>query len=70
MTKKNFIHCQEDFVCEVCGTKVKGTSYTNHCPNCLWSKHVDQNVPGDRAELCHGLKANIPSSTAAKNAER
>ena len=45
---------KEDFVCEVCGTEVLGDGYTNHCPNCLWSKHVDVN-PGDRAEACGGM---------------
>ena len=28
-------------------------SCRNHCPYCLYSKHVDIN-PGDRAEKCHG----------------
>jgi len=31
-----------------------GNGYTNHCPACLWSKHVDNN-PGDRENLCGGL---------------
>ena len=44
----------EDFTCEHCGAKVKGTGYTNHCPKCLWGKHVDVN-PGDRAEECGGM---------------
>lgn len=44
----------EDFVCENCGKKVKGDGFTNHCPVCLWSKHVDIN-PGDRASGCQGL---------------
>lgn len=44
----------EDFTCENCSYQVKGTGYTNHCPKCLYSKHVDVN-PGDRAELCGGL---------------
>ncbi|QQG37556.1 MAG: RNHCP domain-containing protein [Candidatus Kaiserbacteria bacterium] len=48
----------EDFICEHCGQTVKGTGYTNHCPQCLWSKHVDQN-PGDRAEACGGTMAPI-----------
>lgn len=26
-------------------------SYTNHCPHCLWSRHVDVH-PGDRAARC------------------
>ncbi len=46
----------EEFVCENCGAKVKPLGYTarDHCPNCLYSKHVDIN-PGDRLENCHGL---------------
>ena len=44
----------EDFICEQCGTTVKGTGYTNHCPKCLWSKHVDI-APGDRADTCRGM---------------
>lgn len=49
-----FIKTKEDFTCERCGHKVKGSGYTNHCPKCLWSKHVDIN-PGDRAAACGGL---------------
>lgn len=41
---------KEDFICENCGTEVTGNGFTNHCPECLWSKHVD-NTPGDRAML-------------------
>jgi len=48
----------EDFVCEKCGAKVKGTGYTDHCPKCLWSKHVDIN-PGDRENKCGGLMEPI-----------
>ncbi len=47
----------EGFVCEQCGTTVvpssKG-SCRNHCPRCLWSKHVDE-TPGDRAATCGGM---------------
>lgn len=49
-----FIKKQEDFICEHCGYETKGTGYTNHCPKCLWSKHVDHD-PGDRLEPCGGL---------------
>lgn len=44
----------EDFVCEHCSVEVVGTGFTNHCPKCLWSKHVDVH-PGDRAEACGGM---------------
>jgi len=55
---KRFIKKIEDFVCENCGIKVTGTGYTNHCPKCLFSKHVDVN-PGDREETCGGLMPAI-----------
>lgn len=48
----------EDFDCEHCRHHVKGTGYTNHCPKCLWSKHVDV-LPGDRAETCGGMMRPI-----------
>lgn len=51
---KKFQKRVEDFSCEHCGAQVKGSGYTNHCPRCLWSKHVDVN-PGDRAEPCGGV---------------
>ncbi len=51
---KKFVRTIEDFVCEHCGASVQGNGYTNHCPDCLWSKHVDIN-PGDRSAQCGGL---------------
>ena len=61
---KKFQRKKEDFVCENCGTKVKGNGYTNHCPVCLYSKHVDIN-PGDRLSNCHGLM--IPEDFEIRN---
>src|SRR4051812_50110737 len=29
-----------------------GTAHRNHCPSCLWSKHLDDDVPGDRDAEC------------------
>ncbi len=49
-----FIKNKEDFVCSKCGNEVFGDGYTNHCPECLWSQHVDIN-PGDRANDCGGM---------------
>jgi len=49
-----FKRVEEDFTCEHCSAHVTGTGYTNHCPRCLWSKHVDV-TPGDRANECAGL---------------
>jgi hypothetical protein len=48
----------EDFICEHCGLAVEGSGFTNHCPRCLWSKHVDIN-PGDREEGCMGMMAPV-----------
>ena len=45
------------FVCENCGREVLPVtdgSYRNHCPFCLYSKHIDIE-PGDRAGRCGGL---------------
>ncbi len=43
----------ETFDCVHCGRSVEGDGYTNHCPDCLWSVHVDD-APGDRANPCGG----------------
>jgi len=51
---RKFTRTKEDFICENCGKAVKGNGYTNHCPSCLYSKHVDVH-PGDRLEKCKGL---------------
>jgi RNHCP domain len=29
-----------------------GTAHRNHCPSCLWSRHLDDDTPGDRAADC------------------
>ena len=51
----------EGFVCKHCGAKVRplaSGSYRNHCPRCLWSRHVDV-IPGDRASQCCGMMRPI-----------
>lgn len=59
MTKeRGFTRRIEDFTCEHCGAQVKGDGYTDHCPKCLWGKHVDI-LPGDRAATCHGAMEPI-----------
>ena len=49
------IHC-EAFVPI---TKDMGTDNRNHCPFCLWSKHVDNQTPGDRASTCQKEMAPV-----------
>lgn len=49
-----FIKNKEDFTCAHCGFEVVGNGFTNHCPKCLYSLHVDV-FPGDREAGCGGL---------------
>ena len=53
-----FTRRTEDFTCAHCGAAVVGDGYTNHCPKCLWSLHVDIN-PGDRAADCDALMCPV-----------
>ncbi len=54
--------CSDAINCKVCGRLVvpEGASsdHRNHCPNCLSSKHVD-NEPGDRDSDCGGVMEPI-----------
>ena len=44
------------FRCRHCGLDVPldapGTRHRNHCPTCLYSRHLDDDVPGDRDADC------------------
>lgn len=53
---KKFNMIDEKFICENCDKKVSKLEYSarDHCPYCLYSKHVDIN-PGDRNNDCKGL---------------
>ncbi|MFH1170128.1 MAG: RNHCP domain-containing protein [Candidatus Vogelbacteria bacterium] len=55
---QTFIKRPEDFTCGQCGVLVVGDGYTNHCPRCLYSQHVDIH-PGDRLAECRGLMEPI-----------
>lgn len=59
--KKQFQRTIENFTCGHCGQSVTGNGYTNHCPHCLYSRHVDIN-PGDRAATCCALMAPVAVS--------
>jgi hypothetical protein len=39
-----------------------GSAHRNHCPNCLWSRHLDDDSPGDRAADCASLMEPIAIS--------
>ena len=47
-------HCRLDVP-----TDAFGTAHRNHCPNCLWSRHLDDDRPGDRAADCGSLMEPI-----------
>jgi hypothetical protein len=47
-------HCRLDVPFEA-----PGTAHRNHCPTCLWSRHVDDDTPGDRAADCGSLMEPI-----------
>lgn len=40
------VHCRLDVPADA-----PGTAHRNHCPNCLWSRHLDVE-PGDRGSDC------------------
>lgn len=46
---------KNNFKCEHCGREVSsegsiGTNHRNHCPFCLWSKHLGQSIENKRLE--------------------
>lgn len=57
---------QNGFICNHCGKfiplRAPGTKHRNHCPWCLWSKHVSLKEH-DRKSQCHGLMKPIGIST-------
>lgn len=48
----------DEFRCRHCrmfvGVLPSGGRHRNHCPFCLYSRHVDGRRPGDRAAICGG----------------
>jgi RNHCP domain len=55
-------HRQSSFRCGHCRLDVPmdapGTAHRNHCPSCLWSRHLDDS-PGDRSADCGSLMEPI-----------
>lgn len=49
------------FLCRKCrlpvhaGTGPQGRQNRNHCPHCLYSRHLDMTKAGDRLSACKGL---------------
>jgi hypothetical protein len=57
-------HCRQ-FI----GAPVLGGRHRNHCPNCLYSRHVDGTRPGDRRSDCHALMMPV-GIIARRNGEQ
>jgi hypothetical protein len=61
--KKSIQH--DHFRCLHCGAEVhtmplfSGVQNRNHCPFCLWSRHVDYQHPGDRMSACRAVMQPI-----------
>jgi len=57
---KRFVRLDESFICDNCNKKIEKLGYTSrdHCPHCLYSKHVDI-MPGDRLNTCKSLMKPI-----------
>ncbi len=47
-----------------------GTHNRNHCPTCLWSRHMDGDKPGDRKSECHGAMEPIALALKAEGADK
>lgn len=58
--RRNFLVPEKNsFKCEHCSEEIMGGRYNNHCPSCLWSKHVDEEIPGDRMSDCGGMMTPV-----------
>lgn len=59
--KPHFRTPSDDFRCGHChaliGPPPSGGKHRNHCPRCLYSRHVDGRTPGDRASDCGATMA-------------
>jgi predicted RNA-binding Zn-ribbon protein involved in translation (DUF1610 family) len=62
---------EQGFNCGNCGAWVGlaesvGTRNRNHCNKCLWSRHVDLEVSGDRKSGCGGMMQPIALTLKAE----
>jgi hypothetical protein len=67
--RKNLIKKNEAFICANCGFANTPAVRTcrNHCVKCLFSLHIDGEVPGDRSATCGGKMR--PTNVYRKNGE-
>ena len=68
-TRTNFYpQKKKSFICENCGKKNDDNqaSPRNHCTFCLYSLHVDQDIPGDRKSECKSLMKPVSIDHSGK----
>lgn len=67
MDMKRFRENDEGFECSNCGKTVlpNGVTSRDHCPACLYSKHVDV-FPGDRQNPCGGVLVPVSAQPHPK----
>ncbi len=64
-SRGNLSKVEKGFKCRHCGAYVHdlptiaGVNNRNHCPFCLWSRHVDHLKPGDRMSACKSVMQPI-----------
>lgn len=71
--RKNPIKINEPFKCIKCKMDVKphpDGSCRNHCSYCLYSLHVDLDVPGDRLSECEGFMKPVGVEVHKKKGTR
>ncbi|HEX6291111.1 MAG TPA: RNHCP domain-containing protein [Herpetosiphonaceae bacterium] len=54
------LNCQQ-YVC--CDPLLAGVQNRNHCPACLWSRHLDWKIAGDRRSACRAAMQPIGLTT-------
>ena len=63
----------DGFLCKHCNVYVSSASFLsgvenrNHCPYCLWSRHMDLYAAGDRLSACKSPMKPIGLTTKATN---
>lgn len=47
----------------MCAPRIAGVQNRNHCPACLWSRHLDSRAAGDRLSACRAAMQPIGLTT-------
>lgn len=60
---------RESFACLNCKAEIEAKPgiERNHCPHCLYSLHVDLEIPGDRESACKRLMTPVTVSLGKRS---